>query len=289
MRILIFGATGMLGHKLVQRLGTEGEAWSAIRGAFSRVEQFGIFRKDTTICDVDITNDKSLKAAIETCCPDVVLNAAGIVKQRVRKPAQTIRVNSVFPNVLAELAEAYRFRLISISTDCVFSGLGGKYLETDPPDSIDLYGRSKLLGEVTGANCLTIRTSLIGRELFPSGGLLEWFLGNAGGGVRGYANAVFSGFPTIVFADIISEIITNYSEMSGLIHISGEPINKFDLLRLINAEYNCGTSIEPDYASEIDRSLDSSKFCRLTGFKPTGWPEMISRMHADPTPYDSWK
>lgn len=289
MRIQIFGAAGMLGHKLVQKLSIEHEVWPAIRNEFSLVEKFGIFSSKTTISRIDVTDDKSVYDSLKMCRPDVVINAAGIIKQRIQSSAEAIRVNSVFPHFLAEKAVDFGYRLITISTDCVFSGARGHYAENDLADALDLYGRSKLLGEVAEANCLTIRTSLIGRELFHSSGLLEWFLGSSKKEVSGYINAIFSGFPTIVFADIISEIIANHVEVSGLLHISSKPISKFHLLQLINDKYKCGAEILPVTEPRINRSLDSSKFCQITGFQPLPWPEMIRQMHDDPTPYHLWR
>lgn len=289
MKVLIFGATGMLGHKLAQRLSREHETWSAIRRDFSEVEKFGIFRPETTISQINVTNETHVFELLNKYRPDVVINTAGIIKQRMTSEAEVIAVNAAFPRVLAAMASDFGYRLISISTDCVFTGRRGNYSEKDAPDADDLYGQSKHLGEVSGANCLTIRTSLIGRELFHSTGLLEWFLANRNKQVAGYTNAIFSGFPTVVFADIISEIISNYPKISGLLHIASKPISKFALLQLINTEYECGADILPATEPRIDRSLDSTKFFQITGYPQLEWGEMIRRMHDDPTPYDSWK
>ncbi|HVF31204.1 MAG TPA: hypothetical protein VNA22_09540, partial [Pyrinomonadaceae bacterium] len=157
------------------------------------------------------------------------------------------------------------------------------------PDATDLYGKSKHLGEVSGDNCLTLRTSIIGRELVTDHGLVEWVLSNRGQTVKGFENAIFSGFPTIVLADIISGLIRDHSELSGLYHVSAEPINKFDLLNLIKENYKIDLGIERFGDFRIDRSLDSTRFREATGFVPTPWPDMIAAMVNDPTPYEQWR
>ena len=140
-----------------------------------------------------------------------------------------------------------------------------------------------------GGNCLTVRSSIIGRELGTSHSLVEWFIDNRGKRVKGFAGAVYSGFPTVVFADIIKFLLTDHKNLSGLFNISSDPINKFDLLTLINSAKALDIEIERDEDFKIDRSLDSTKFRNETGFVTKPWPEMIELMAADPTPYDKWR
>lgn len=290
-RILIFGGTGMLGHKLVQQLGGRFEVYATVRGGREKVAQFGIFDADRLIADVEASDPQSIERAIEDIKPDVVINAIGIIKQlpSSHDVIQTLTTNSILPHRLADYGSKHGFRLICVSTDCVFSGKTGNYREVDVSDALDLYGKSKNLGEVTDGNCLTIRSSIIGRELGTAHSLVDWFLSNRGGRVNGFANAIYSGFPTIVFADIISDLITQFPDLRGLYHVSSDPINKFDLLNLINRHYDAGIEIEKDENFAIDRSLDSSKFRNETGFSPLNWDEMVRRMADDPTPYDLWK
>ena len=291
IRILIFGANGMLGHKLVQQFGPKFDVFGTIRGTFETVEKYGIFDQAKIIEEVSATDIASIEAAVQTAQPDVVINAIGIIKQvpSAKDVITTLEINSIFPHRLAEFGEKYGFRLITISTDCVFDGVRGFYNEEDTPNATDLYGKSKNLGEVTGPNCLTIRSSIIGRELDSSHSLIEWFLTKSGKTIKGFANAIYSGFPTIVFADIIASLIIDHKELSGLHHIAAEPINKFDLLTLVNKYFNAGVTLDRDEDFRIDRSLDGSRFANLTGFKPQPWEEMINRMAEDPTPYDSFR
>lgn len=282
----------MLGHKLVQRLGEKGlDVWTTLHSTFADVERFAIFNPERTLENVDVTDIDSVKKAVAAAEPDVIINAVGVIKQlpEAADVVNTLLINSIFPHRLAEIAGAAGSRLILISTDCVFDGKDGNYTEDDTPNALDLYGQSKHFGEVAADNCLTIRTSIIGRELSGTHSLVEWFLSNRGGSVKGYANAIYSGFPTLVFADIIASLITEHAGLGGLYHISSEPIDKFKLLDLINDAYEAGITIEPDAEFRIDRSLDSTRFRIATGFEPPSWITMIEQMAADKTPYDDMR
>jgi dTDP-4-dehydrorhamnose reductase len=291
MNILVIGGTGMLGHKLVQGLQHEHDVWTTIRGSFDRVERFGIFNRRRVIENVNVQDLVDVERVIELARPEVVVNAAGVIKQlpTSKDVITTLLINSILPHRLDQLSEKYGFRLICISTDCVFDGKRGNYHEFEVADAQDLYGQSKHHGEVSSERCLTLRTSIIGRELETDHGLFEWFYGNRGKAVRGFRNAVFSGFPTIVFAAIIDDLILNFRDLTGLYHVSSDPTNKFELLTLINEAFNTRVDIEPFDEFRIDRSLNSDKFKKATGFRPTSWKEMIMAMADDPMPYDVWK
>lgn len=291
MKILIIGGSGMLGHKLVQTWKHRFDVWTTLKGEFEDYERFGMFEKVKTIERIDAENIKTVETAIEKVRPQVIFNAVGIIKQlpSSKNVIKTLTINSIFPHRLAEIAEKFNARLLSISTDCVFDGKKGNYNEEDVSDAADVYGKSKNLGEVTGKNCLTLRTSIIGRELQTAHSLVEWFLSNRGKTVKGYVNAIYSGFPTIVLADIIADLIENHKDLSGLYHVSADPINKYELLTLIKEAFQAEIEIEPFEDFKIDRSLDSTKFRKETGFRPAEWREMIKRMADDPTPYDKWR
>jgi dTDP-4-dehydrorhamnose reductase len=291
MKVLVLGGTGMLGHKLVQRLSNSFDVYATIRGSFAEIERFGIFRREKTIEHLDLTDPGQISHAIETAEPDAVINAAGVIKQVPNSAdvINTLTINSILPHRLAQLSQRYGFRLFIISTDCVFGGERGNYRETDVADAADLYGRSKNLGEVSAQKCLTIRTSIIGRELNSAHSLLEWFLRNRGGTVMGYTKAIFSGFPTIVFADIIADLLANHPDLDGLYHVSSEPISKYDLLLLLNDAFDVRVHIEPSDSIKIDRSLDSARFRKATGFRPAGWTNMIETLVRDNTPYKDFR
>ena len=291
MKVLVIGGTGMLGHKLLQVLSKSFETATTIR--IKKEDLFNSeFHNHTKIFDnLNIENFEAVENLVKDFQPAVVINAVGIIKQlpESKNSNLILDINSIFPRRLAELISKYHFKLINISTDCVFSGKRGNYNETDISDAEDLYGKSKYLGEVIGENCLTIRTSIIGREISSTHSLIEWFLSKHGKIVKGYKNAIYSGFPTIILAEIISDLITKKPFLEGLFHISSNPINKFDLLNLVKKDFNLDIEIEPDEDFVIDRSLDSTKFRNLTGFSPDSWEKMIAKMANDPTPYDKWR
>ena len=281
----------MLGHKLVQFLGRQAEVWATLRCNFGEIEAFELINKQRCIEEIDIENAASIRKAIITSRPDVVVNAVGIVKQlpSSKDTIRTLTVNSIFPHRLNELTTEFGFRLFCISTDCVFDGIKGNFSESELPNATDLYGKSKNLGEVASENSITLRTSIIGRELRTSHSLVEWFLANKGKSVKGFANAIYSGFPTIVLADIIRSLIFEHPKLNGLYHVASDPINKYDLLKLLNKAYGANIEIERDEDFKIDRSLDSTKFRNLTGFIPASWEVMIEQMANDPTPYELWR
>ncbi len=282
MRVLVFGGAGMLGHQVVRSWSGLFEVFATIRGRFEDYSEFAYLDRSRTIDAFDIESTERVGELIAELRPDVIFNAVGIIKQlpTSKNTITTLSVNSIFPHRLAEMAAAFGSRLIAISTDCVFDGKRGMYTESDEPNATDLYGISKRLGEVTGANCLTIRTSIIGPELKTRHSLLEWFLSNSGGRVNGFRKAIYSGFPTVVLADILADIIVNRREMTGLYHLSSEPIDKFELLKLFREAYDIEVGIEPVEDFVIDRSLDSARFRAETGFVPEDWPSMVERMAA---------
>lgn len=290
MKVLVVGGTGMLGHKVVQVLSPRFDIACTIRGSFASIERLGIFSRESTIENVNVEDIGSVEDAIRSSEPDVVVNCVGVIKQlpTSKDVVKTLTINSIFPHQLASLAERLDFRLITVSTDCVFAGTKGNYSEDDAPDALDLYGRSKQLGEVIDNRNLTIRTSIIGREIGTSHSLIEWFLSQTGS-VRGYVNAIFSGFPTVVLSEVIANIISDHPGLTGLYHVSSEPINKFDLLTLVKERLDLDIEIERFDDFSIDRSLDSTRFRAATGFEPLPWPEMVDRMFSDPTPYDDWQ
>lgn len=281
----------MLGHKLYQVLSNRFDVYGTVRGSFELIDSYGIFDRKRILEGIDVNDFETVVTAVDATKPDVVINAAGIVKQRLssKDVIQTLSVNSIFPHLLAQLSESLKFRVIQIGTDCVFSGNKGKYVEGDTVDAFDLYGQSKRFGELTEGNVLTLRTSIIGRELGTSHSLVDWFVSNKRSTVNGYVNAVYSGFPTTVFADIISNLISEHKDLRGLFHVSSDPINKFELLSLINECLELDIKIDRFEDFHIDRSLDSTKFRTATGFEPDSWRKMIDQMCSDPTPYDKWK
>lgn len=290
-RALVLGGGGMLGHKLWQELAPRMHTYVTIRGSARSYVPYDIFDLSRVIDKVDVTRASDLHRAFALARPTVVFNAVGIVKQlrEASDPIESLTINSLLPHRLAGLCAAVGAKLIHVSSDCVFSGRRGQYREADDPDPVDLYGRTKLLGEVVGPSSLTIRTSIIGRELSSRVGLLEWFLGNRGGVVRGFRHAIYSGFTTRELARVMVDTVERFPQLTGLWQLSSAPIAKLDLLALVNRVFGAGITIEPDDTFHCDRSLDSSRFQTATGYVPPSWPEMIDDLRNDPTPYDTWK
>jgi dTDP-4-dehydrorhamnose reductase len=290
-RVLILGGAGMLGHRLLLALRDGWEVWATVRRPLGEVERYGIFDRATTIEGIDVTDIQSVIDALAVVRPTVVINCVGIIKQlpKAQDRLLSLTVNSVLPHRLQRLCQACGARLIHFSTDCVFRGDKGMYTEDDPSDAIDLYGRTKYLGETDGAGALTLRTSIIGRELDTRSGLVEWFLSQRGRRVQGFTRAIYSGFTTHALARILRTIIADHRDLSGTVHVASEPITKHDLLQLIRRAYHFDIEIVAEAMPCVDRSLDGSRFRRLTGFVPASWPAMIEEMAADPTPYDEWR
>jgi dTDP-4-dehydrorhamnose reductase len=288
MRVIVLGAAGMLGHKLVQRLRTDFEVAGTIREREPGAELRQSLPRIKLYPEVAANNLPSLGRAIDEWRPEVVLNCIGIVKQAsaASDPLLSITINSLFPHQLAQVSAAHGARLIHFSTDCVFSGRHGNYVEDDVPDPVDLYGRSKLLGELaTTPGTLTLRMSIVGRELRGHLGLIDWFLSQRGRQVSGYANALYTGLTTIATADLIAWLLRAHPKLEGLWHVSGESISKFDLLRTLNRIYGLGIEIMRDESFFCDRRLDSSRFRRRTGWNPLGWEQMINAMYSDEDSY----
>ncbi|HZT60176.1 MAG TPA: SDR family oxidoreductase [Pyrinomonadaceae bacterium] len=288
MRVLILGGTGMLGHKLWQTFAPRFDAYVTLRGDARAYARTGLFDPARSLGGVSAQDFDSVARAFASVRPEVVVNCVGVVKQdaAAKDPLTSIEVNALFPHRLARLARGVEARLVHLSTDCVFSGRAGNYSEGDRPDAEDLYGRTKLLGEVEGPGCLTIRTSMIGRELAGAHGLLEWFLSQEGGRVRGFRRAVFSGFTTRALAEVIAEVVSRRPDLSGVWHVAADPINKFDLLSLIKEVYGLRVRVEPDETFVCDRSLAAARFRAETGIGAPSWPEMIAALRGDPTPYE---
>jgi dTDP-4-dehydrorhamnose reductase len=273
MTVLITGAHGMLGHQLVAAFAGGQPVIAATRRPAPEM---------SVPCIVaDLRAPDSLFSQIEATRPELVVNAAGVVKQRNYEAAELWEVNARFPHRLAEVCRRSGARLIHLSTDCVFSGREGGYTETDEPDPVDDYGRSKREGEPKGENLMVIRTSMIGLERSHGVGLVEWFLDQRGI-VRGFSQAIFSGLTTKALSRLIRDHCAKDGFRSGIWHVGAEPISKFDLLtRLNRALGRSEPAIVADASVRCDRSLDFSRYASETGYRPPGWTQMIDELAID--------
>ena len=282
MNVLVIGANGMIGSTVLRVL-SENSAWEV----FGTVRDPGAATFFSTslakrlLCGVDVEQPDAIVRILNKIRPKVVVNCAGLTKHKPEAddPLVSIPINTLVPHRLARLCELVGARLIHVSTDCVFSGRKGGYLESDVPDADDVYGKSKALGEVSYPHALTLRTSTIGHELHTRYGLLDWFLAQPER-CNGYTRAIFSGLPTVVFAQVIRDVVIPRPELSGLYHVAAEPIAKYDLLRLIAEVYGKSIEIVPDEKLVIDRSLNADRFRAATGYVAPDWRALINAMHA---------
>lgn len=291
MKVLVLGASGMLGHKACEILSAD-ERIEVHGTARSRVAADAPWFARTKLhAGVDAMRYDTIDAAIQAERPDAIVNCIGVIKQssKLDDSAATIEINALLPHRVVDSARAVGARVVQVSTDCVFSGSRGLYTEADLEDARDLYGRSKLLGEVAGPRAITLRTSIIGRALVGASGLIEWFLSQRGTTVRGYRRAVFSGLTTAALSRVIHDVLTRHPALDGLHHVSAAPIDKEDLLRRFAAAAQLPIEIVPDTQLVIDRSLDSSRFQAATGWAPPSWDDMLGEMAREVELYDRFR
>lgn len=280
-RVLVLGGSGMLGHKLCQVLAREHDLYATFRSTHDPAA--AAVEGSRALTGVAADNPDTVTRAVARSSPDVVVNCIGIVKQaaEAQDPLPSISINALFPHRVADLCAASGARLVHVSTDCVFSGREGRYTEDHVADAEDLYGRTKLLGEVDYGDAITLRTSIIGPELGGARGLFEWFRSQRGGRVRGFTRAIFSGLTTVALSRTIHDLITQHPALRGVYHVAAEPISKFDLLTQLNDAFGLGVEIEPDDSLTIDRSLDDTRFRAATGTAAPSWPAMIRELVED--------
>ena len=283
MRVLVLGVGGMLGHKLFEVLSGDLDVWGTVRQPLEGITGSGISDTRRTLPGVDAFDFSSVVAAIDRIRPAVIINGIGIVKQlrEASDEGLLMAINADLPHRLADIAASTGARLVHISTDCVFSGRRGNYDESDVPDPVDAYGGSKLKGELVDGPGLTLRTSFVGRELASSHGLIEWFFSKRGSRVTGFANAFFSGLTTNELARVIRTVIRDHPHLSGVYHVSGPRISKYELLCLLNERTRVGCQIVASEEPFIDRSLDSTRFRSAVNWVPPTWEQMLDEVASE--------
>lgn len=273
----------MLGHQLLSALRADHDVRVTLHQPLAVYREFDLFSSANTIDGVDAREPGRAAAVIASVRPQVVINGIGIVKQRrdAKSPIPSLEINALLPHRLLEACRAIGARLIHVSTDCVFSGRKGGYRESDEPDPVDLYGRTKLLGEVEDAPGLTLRTSIIGLELSRKTGLIEWFLAQRGV-VRGFRRAIYTGLTTREMARLLSRILTQHPDLHGVWHVASAPISKYDLLVSLATKLGrTDVQIVADDSFECDRSLDADRFFGATGYRPPAWDDMLTNLADD--------
>lgn len=284
MRILILGGSGMLGHRLWLYLPARfPDIYTTLHKDRNKYDKYNLFNNKKKVIDnIDAVDFSVVERVLDKIRPDVILNCIGITKRRdeINNMALCINLNSLFPHNLANWGEINKAKIITFSTDCIFDGKTGNYIEENLPSASDIYGKTKALGELRGTNTLTLRSSFIGPELFQGSELLEWFLAQTGP-VKGFKNAIYSGLTTFELCRVVEKILVSYPQASGLYNVSSDPITKFDLLMLIKKEMDLSVEIVPDETFCCDRSLDSSRFRKEFNYIPPSWEVMVQELSAE--------
>jgi dTDP-4-dehydrorhamnose reductase len=283
-KVLVVGGTGMLGHKLAHVLGADPalEVHATVRrpppAAFAAP---GVRYHE----GVDLgAGSRAVAPLMEALAPDVVVNAVGAIKQKDLYAAmdETFFLNASLPHLLALLNPNPAGRVVHFSTDCVFTGERGGYRDSDAPDALDLYGRSKACGEIGYGRHLTLRTSIIGFEPAGQLGLLSWFLNQPPGSeLRGFTGAIYSGLPTVTLSRTVRSLIHDHPELTGVYQVASEPISKFDLLVRLGRALGVDHRLVPVDEPRIDRSLDDERFRRDTGTRRPDWDTLVAELAED--------
>jgi dTDP-4-dehydrorhamnose reductase len=281
MRVLVLGATGLLGSVVFHVL-SEKKDWRVF-GTLRTEESKRFFAPVLNlnlVVGVDVLDQAELIKLFEQTNPDVVINCISLAKPLLSAscPLDIIPIYALLPHRLAHLCSLAGARLVHISTDGVFRGSKGQYTEDYIPDARDLYGLSKLLGEVIVPHAIMLRTSMLGPELKGANGLLAWFLSQQEV-CKCFNRSIFSGLPTVVLAKIIRDYVIPKPELFGVYHVAAQPISKFDLLKLIAEIYGKTIELIPVDQPVCDRSLNPARFRAATGYVAPEWPELIRIMH----------
>ena len=288
--ILVIGASGMLGHMLVRVLSSHHRVIGTTSSKYDCESPLSrILTENNWIDQIDVRNLSIVEEVIYKITPDVVINCVGLIKQKMKaeNSVEVIQLNSLFPHQLAAICHKSNIRLIHFSTDCVFQGTPGiKYL-SDTPNATDLYGLSKLLGEINTWPCITLRTSIVGRQLLGSESLFEWAISQRDRSVNGFKNVIYTGLTTNRLSQIIKILIEDFPELSGIHQVASSPISKFELISKLNDHLKLNLCIEPETEFHCDRTLDGTEFNELTNIDIPSWDEMLTEFSADQSFYEN--
>lgn len=279
MRVLILGADGMIGHKMAQTFAK----YPIDLGLNSRYNSKfirKIFPK-ASIFEYDL-NKKKIEQLLNYYNPEFIINAVGItIRRGACGDQKTNYINAILPREIDTWCMSNNKKQIHFSTDCVFSGKKGNYSDFDLTDADDSYGKTKGLGEINSDNTLTIRSSMIGRELFNNTELLEWVVKHKNQKINGFDNAVYSGVTTLWMSKTVYKIIKNLPKLSGIWNVSSRPISKYELIKKINDQFMLNIDIVRDSSFYSNKSLNSNRFFSETNFEIPNWDDMLSELYRD--------
>ena len=285
MKVLVLGIDGMIGHKIAQSIQ-------------NNYELIGTSRKELKNQDIGLDQGKIVKhdflkhnseSLLKNVSPSVIINCVGITPRRgINESIKNSELlNSKLPHLIDKWSKKNNSKLIHLSTDCVFSGLTGNYEDDSIPDASDLYGLSKAKGEVKNSSSLTLRCSMIGREVYNFTELFEWLFSMKGKSVEGYNKVLYSGITTVRMGKIIKSIIKNYISLSGIYNISSVPISKFDLLKKLSKAFELNVDIKENPNIISNKILISKKFTEITGINTPNWDDLILEFKKDCKTYKS--
>jgi dTDP-4-dehydrorhamnose reductase len=280
MRIIILGGTGMLGHQLWKYLATcFPDTFVTIRNCRDDYGNSNLYQSESVIENIDVSDLNVVTGVLKAIQPNIILNCIALTPRREvpDNPISSIFLNALLPHHLAKVAGDIGARVIHFSTDCVFDGTTGHYKDNSLTNATDLYGRTKALGEITAGHVLTLRSSFIGRELRDGTELLEWFLAQQCE-VKGFKNAIYTGFTTLEISRVIEHLLRRYPDAAGLYNVSSDPISKYDLLKLIAEKMRPSMKVLPEEQFRCDRSLDSTRFRKEFDYTPPNWETMVEEL-----------
>jgi dTDP-4-dehydrorhamnose reductase len=289
MKLLVLGGAGMLGHKIYQTLATEfPQTFVTLRKPLATYQRFGIFDPAKTIDGLDARDEEQILAVLNKVQPDAVINCIGLTlrKETSNSAEQQILLNSLLPHRLNAWCERNSARLIHFSTDCVFGGTASNYTEASTPDARDLYGRSKMLGEVQSKAALVLRTSFIGRELEGKTELVEWLISQNGNAVKGFSQVIYTGITNVYAAKLVAILCQDFKRLTGLYQVASPPISKYELLLLLKKHFGLDIEIQPDDSKSACKKLDGSVFKSTTQITVPDWPQLISDLAKDAAQID---
>ena len=277
MKILILGADGMIGHKMAQSL----SHFDLYLNSRSKSNYLHEYFPSSTLSNFDFLN-QNIEDLIVKISPDYIINAVGItIRRGASDNKETNFLNSQLPKKIDFWCKENQKKQIHFSTDCVFSGEKGNYNDLDLPDAKDDYGKSKGEGEINSNSTITIRSSMIGREIYNKTELLEWVISNKNKKIKGFDNAIYSGVTTLWMSNTVNEIIKNYPDLYGIYNISSPPISKYDLIAKINIYFKLNIKLERDSSYYSNKSLNSDRFFSGTNFTKPNWDEMLNDLYLD--------
>ena len=279
MKVLVTGIDGMIGHKIAQSLSKNFTILGLTR---KKIKPRNLGLNKCQLITHDFLTDNIFNL-LDNVKPDIIINCAGITIRRGINDNKdnTILLNSNLPHLLNDWVEINKKKLIHFSSDCVFSGKKGNYSDYSTPDANDLYGLSKSRGEVNSDKTLTIRCSIIGREIFNHTELFEWLYSMKNKNIEGYKNVIYSGVTSIWMGKTINHIIKNKIDLNGIYNISSIPISKYDLLVKLSETFNLNVDISLSSNIKSNKVLISKKFTEITGINPPIWNDLIVDFKAD--------